>query len=87
MKKLIVIICLLFALNIISLVYSLFVKTKLIYNGIDIGWPYSFYQRFRLRGSINDNHGWNMYHFFIDQMILILVVTAILYVYKFASKK
>jgi hypothetical protein len=75
------------SINLISILYCLFLREKLMHNGIEIGWPYLYYERFRLNGSLSDNHGWNFNNFFIDQFIILGISIVILFFYKWLSHK
>lgn len=67
------------SINCLTTLYSLFLREKLIDNAIELGWPYLYYQQFRLRGSTTENHGWNIENFFKNQFLYLLAAFLIIY--------
>ena len=85
MKKVLIVSFLIMIFNIVELLFFFFGRKKL--NGVDIGWPYTLYQRFRLSGSGSENHGWNFYNLFLDQILFLLFAVFIVVIYEFIKKQ
>lgn len=66
--------------NLILVMFSLVFLSNLRIRMIKIGWPYQFYQRFKLNGSELDNHGWHFNNLIIDQIIVVLLSVIVAFV-------
>lgn len=56
-------------LNLSVFLYS-FVRSN---SDLSIGWPYIYYEQFKVSGNYFLNYGWNISNFFLDQIIFILI--------------
>ena len=70
MKFIYRVIILLVLCNALVLLYSIFLKKDLIPGSLNLGWPETYFQRFRLRNSPTDNHGWHVKNFIYDQKFI-----------------
>lgn len=60
-------------INFLSLFYSLFIRETLYDNATELGWPYLYYQKFKLSGEQDFNWGWHFYHLFLNQSLYLAV--------------
>jgi hypothetical protein len=87
MKKNYQIILTFFLLNGIMILYCFFLKELPIPQSLFLGWPYVFYQHFKLPTSISANHGWNINNLIIDEALYLTMSIAVYFIFNAIRKQ